>query len=85
MKSIIEIELVVWKKIVEKGPFLSLTPGSNKESKTPSQIELNINFTYTNMFMNYFFREQLPSLIYMELYVLSVSTFYFLQTFSCHA
>ena len=45
MQSFIEREIVIWKKSVGSGLFLSATPGSNKQLKTPGQIELNVNFT----------------------------------------
>ena len=35
-----------------RGPFLSATPGSNKELNTPGQIELNVNFTYNKVSTN---------------------------------
>ena len=85
MQSFIEAEFLIWKKSVGRGPFLSATPGSNKGWTTPCQIELNVNFTYNKASINCFSREQLPSLIYVELYVLSLRRFYFLPTFTCRA
>ena len=82
--TFIEIEFVIWKKSVGRGPFSSANPGSNKKLKIPGQIELNVNFIYSEMSINCFSREQLPSLIYVGLYVLSLRRFYFLPTFSCH-
>lgn len=57
------IETCDLKKKCGGGPFLPPTPGSNKGSKNPSQIELNMKFAYTKMSTNCFYREQLPSLI----------------------
>ena len=51
------------KKSVGKGPFLSPILGSKKRLKTPGQIELNMNFTHSEMSIICFSREQLPSLI----------------------
>ena len=76
---------LIWKKSVGRSTFLSRTPGSKKRLKTSGQIELNMNFTYTKMFINCFSREQLPSIIDVELYLLSLRRFYFLPTFSCLA
>ena len=42
MQSLIEIELVIWKKCVGRGPFLSPTPGWNKGSNPPCQVELTL-------------------------------------------
>ena len=67
MQSFIEIEFVIWKKSMGRGPFLSATPGSNKGLKTPGQIELNVNFTYNKV---------LPSLMYIGLYHYEDSTSY---------
>ena len=63
MESLIEIELLILKKSVGRGSFLSPTLGANKESKKPCQIELNMSFTYTKMFIDCFSREQLPSIV----------------------
>ena len=52
MESFIEVEFLIWKKSVGRGPFLSVTPGSNKGWTTPCQIELNVNFTYNKASIN---------------------------------
>ena len=57
MQGFIEVELMIWKKSMGRGPFLSPTPGSNKGLKTPCQTELNMSFTYTKMRINCFIRE----------------------------
>ena len=49
-----------------RGPLLSPTSGSNKGSKNPGQIELNMCFTYTKMSINCFSRYQLPPLISLQ-------------------
>ena len=85
MQSFIEIEFVIWKTSVARGPFLSATLKSNKRLKIPGQIELNVNFNYIEMSINRFSSEQPPSLIYVELYVLSPRRFYFLPSLSSRA
>ena len=65
MQNLTKMEFLIAKNVWEGVHFLSATPGSNERLKTPDQIYLHVNLIYNKVSINWFSREQLPSLIYV--------------------